>query len=92
VRADRNGIIVDGSARFGVDAVASLRLKAMRRGIQDIEYIVALARRRGWAREQVRHALTGHDGWGDAVDELDRWDLDHLAGLRETLLEMLSGE
>ena len=44
--------------RFGVsEPFPSLRLKAFRRGQQDIEYLMLLARRKGWDREAVTHAL-----------------------------------
>lgn len=51
-RADRNGLIVDGG-RFGVNAVASLRLKALRRGAQDVELLRILQRKMGWNRDQI---------------------------------------
>ena len=34
-----------------------LRLKAFRRGEQDVEYMTLLARQKGWDREAVTHAL-----------------------------------
>lgn len=40
----------------------SLRLKAYRRGQQDIEYLVLLANQPGWGREAVVRAV------GDALD------------------------
>ncbi len=39
--------------------VASLRLKALRRGAQDAEYLRLLAESRGWNREDLREALGG---------------------------------
>src|SRR5207302_4453252 len=40
--------------RFGIAGpLASLRLKALRRGQQDVEYLALLAKRRGWSREQT---------------------------------------
>ena len=36
---------------------ASLRLKAFRRGQQDVEYMMLLARKKGWDRDAVAHAL-----------------------------------
>jgi hypothetical protein len=40
--------------RFGVAGpLASLRLKALRRGQQDVEYMALLARSKGWARSQI---------------------------------------
>jgi hypothetical protein len=36
-----------------------LRLKAFRRGEQDVEYMTLLARKKGWDREAVAHAVAG---------------------------------
>ncbi|MBL8233072.1 MAG: hypothetical protein JNL98_31530 [Bryobacterales bacterium] len=36
-----------------------MRLKAYRRGQQDIEYLVLLAARKGWDREAVTRAVAG---------------------------------
>ena len=45
-------------ARFGLDApLASLRLKALRRSQQDVEYLALLAAKRGWDRAQLAAAL-----------------------------------
>ena len=44
--------------KFGKDEpFASLRLKAYRRGQQDVEYLVALARKPGWNRQMVTEAV-----------------------------------
>lgn len=44
--------------RFGVNGpLASLRLKAFRRGQQDVEYLELLAQKRGWNREQLAAAV-----------------------------------
>jgi hypothetical protein len=44
--------------RFGLNAPFDcLRLKAFRRGEQDVEYMVLLARKKGWDREAVAHAV-----------------------------------
>jgi hypothetical protein len=44
--------------RFGVAGpLASLRLKAFRRGQQDVEYLALLAAKRGWSREQLAAAV-----------------------------------
>jgi hypothetical protein len=45
-------------ARFGLPGpLASLRLKALRRGQLDVEYLVLLAKKRGWSREQTAAAV-----------------------------------
>jgi hypothetical protein len=44
--------------KFGVDEpFPSLRLKAFRRGQQDMEYLLLLARKKGWDREAVTRAI-----------------------------------
>jgi hypothetical protein len=46
--------------KFGKhEPFASLRLKAYRRGQQDIEYLVLLAGKKGWDREAVSRAVAG---------------------------------
>jgi hypothetical protein len=46
--------------KFGLDRPFDcLRLKAFRRGEQDVEYVTLLARKKGWDRDAVAHALTG---------------------------------
>jgi len=46
-------------AKFGSkEPFGSLRLKAFRRGEQDIEYLVLLSQRAGWSRDAVTHAVT----------------------------------
>jgi hypothetical protein len=45
--------------RFGIAGpVASLRLKALRRAQQDVEYLVLLAKAKGWNRDQIAAALS----------------------------------
>lgn len=51
--ADSEGILVDARAKFGTP-VASIRLKAMRRGEQDVEYQRLLMEALGYNREQMR--------------------------------------
>jgi len=51
-RPDKNGLIVPRAV--GERAVASVRVKALRRGAQDCEYLLTLAERRGYNREQLR--------------------------------------
>ena len=44
--------------KFGLDQPFDcLRLKAFRRGEQDVEYMTLLARRKGWDRDAVAHAV-----------------------------------
>lgn len=50
--ANQNGLIVDGK-RFGHNVVCSLRVKALRRGAQDVELLRLLAKKKNWRREQI---------------------------------------
>jgi hypothetical protein len=46
--------------KFGLnEPFASLRLKAFRRGQQDVEYMTLLAHKKGWDRDAVAHAVMG---------------------------------
>jgi len=57
-RAEATALIVPGNRIGHHGPLATLRLKALGRGAQDVELIRALARSRGWSREQTRLALT----------------------------------
>ncbi len=58
-KPDPTALLVPGRV-FGIDGpVASLRLKALRRGQQDAEYLAALAAARGWSRRQTAASLAG---------------------------------
>lgn len=50
---NRNSIVVDARDELGAP-VASLRLKALRRGQQDVEYLKLLMERKGYNEEQLR--------------------------------------
>ncbi|MBM3748570.1 MAG: DUF4091 domain-containing protein [Acidobacteria bacterium] len=57
-RAEPLTVFYPGS-KFGKnEPYASLRLKAFRRGQQDVEYLILLAAREGWDREAVSYAVT----------------------------------
>jgi len=51
-RANQNGLIVNGKS-LGLGPVASFRVFALRRGVQDVEILRLLAEKRGWRREQI---------------------------------------
>ncbi len=56
-RAEPLTVFYPGSKFGRLQPYASIRLKAFRRGEQDIEYLNLLARKAGWDREAVRHAV-----------------------------------
>jgi hypothetical protein len=69
-RAEPLTVFYPGS-KFGVnEPLASLRLKAYRRGQQDIEYLVMLARKRGWDREAVARATEFQEATDGGFDQL----------------------
>ena len=56
-RAEPTALLYPGK-RFNIDGpLASLRLKALRRGEQDVEYLMALAQRFGYDREQIAYVV-----------------------------------
>ena len=59
--------------KFGkTEPFASLRLKAYRRGQQDVEYLVLLASKKGWDREAVSRAIAGAlDLSGDVLQKFE---------------------
>ena len=57
IKAEETALLLPGK-RFGIiGPVASLRLKALRRAQQDVEYLLLLAKTKHWDREQVGAAL-----------------------------------
>ena len=58
-RPEETALLLPGK-RFGIEGpVASLRLKALRRAQQDVEYLTLLAAAKGWDRDQVGAAAAG---------------------------------
>lgn len=56
-RADELTVFYPGT-KFGLrEPFASLRIKGFRRGQQDVEYMMLLARKKGWGREAVERAI-----------------------------------
>lgn len=56
-KPEATAILLPGR-RFGIEGpIASERLKALRRGEQDVEYLRLLQRAKGWTREQVAAAI-----------------------------------
>ena len=56
-RAEQLTVFYVGSKFGRNEPFPSLRLKAFRRGQQDVEYMVMLARKKGWDREAVEKAV-----------------------------------
>src|SRR5437762_1424834 len=56
-RADDTALLLPGNIVGITGPIASLRLKALRRAQQDVEYLILLARARRWDRAQVSAAL-----------------------------------
>lgn len=65
--------------KFGSqEPFASLRLKAYRRGQQDIEYLVMLSKRAGWDREAVSRAASGALDFSGRFSQSDEEDAGRL--------------
>ncbi|MCX6621478.1 MAG: DUF4091 domain-containing protein, partial [Acidobacteria bacterium] len=58
-RADALTVFYVGTKFGSKEPFGSLRLKAFRRGQQDVEYLVLLAQRQGWGRDGVTRAVSG---------------------------------
>ncbi len=56
-RAEELTVFYPGDKFGRVEPFPSLRLKAFRRGEQDIEYLILLANHKGWDREAVADAV-----------------------------------
>jgi hypothetical protein len=56
-RAEPLTVFYPGSKFGKLEPYASMRLKAFRRGQQDVEYLVLLAAKEGWDREAVSRAV-----------------------------------
>lgn len=57
-RAEQLTVFYPGDKIGQLEPLPSLRLKAYRRGQQDVEYLVMLARKKGWDREAVQRAVS----------------------------------
>jgi hypothetical protein len=64
-RAEPLTMFYPGSKFNHVEPLPSLRLKALRRGQQDAEYLALLAQKSGWDRDAVSHVVAeaGETDW-----------------------------
>ncbi len=61
--------------KFGVNRpFGCLRLKAYRRGEQDMEYLAMLSHKKNWDREAVQHAVIGALNLSESVNRKDEGD------------------
>jgi hypothetical protein len=82
--------------RFGLEEpVVSLRVKACRRGQQDVELLAAVARRRGWDRQQVGEVVRKLVGVGGQAlgasggrEEAQPWQVPQPAALERLRLAL----
>ena len=73
--------------------LASIRLKAMRRAQQDMEYINLLSAKKGWGREKVRAALAAYaDDEGSNVLLFNQLSNRELNRLRRALANAITGK
>jgi hypothetical protein len=57
-KGNDNGLIVDGRKRFGLNAIASFRVHAMRSGAQLVELMRLIEQKKGWGRAQLGALVT----------------------------------
>ncbi len=57
-RPDQCALVIDARKQLDVPVVASMRLKALRRGAQDVEYLVALQKATGATLEQLTELVS----------------------------------
>ena len=98
-KADDTSVYYPGAHYAGTDktydgALPGLRMKLLRRGQQDVEYLNLLAHCRGWDRDQVIQALAV---WADAPDTATGPDFSRLspegaAQLREAVAATIEAE
>ncbi len=94
-----NALIVDGRKRFGVNAIASFRVHAMRSGAQLAELLRLLEIKRGWGRMHSRALVSQlipldaqfKQGFADdaAALKFDKVSADGLVRLKNGLLRLL---
>ncbi len=96
-----NALIVDGSKRFGVSAIASFRVFALRQGAQLCELLRLLEAKRGWSRRHsallvsqlIPMETNFRQAFADDAAPLQfggGLDGDQLATLKEGLLKLLT--
>jgi len=92
-----NALLVPGD-RFGLPAVADMRLKALRDGEQLIEYLVLLSHKYGLTREQIKAMvedavqLSGGRRAGASADDADALRFAHIDAWRLSELRRAIGE
>ncbi|HLX63139.1 MAG TPA: hypothetical protein VKX17_17850 [Planctomycetota bacterium] len=94
-----NALIVDGSKRFGVNAIASLRVHAFRQGAQLCELLRLLEIKKGWSRAHSGALVSQiiplgsqfKQGFADDAAPLkfEKLNADDFVRLKEAILKML---
>lgn len=89
-----SGVKYAGTDKVYDGALPGLRMKLLRRGQQDIEYLNLLASRKGWDRDQVIRALSAWADTPDAPDGLTFWKLSEqrAAQLRDAIAATIEAE
>jgi len=96
---DKAGVSGETVAILGCGAIASVRVKALRRGAQDCEYLLTLGRRYGLNREQLRSLVARKVAARAALRQLheddaapvafEALDPDRFAELREGIARLI---
>ncbi len=94
-----NALIVDGRKRFGVNAIASLRVFAFRQGAQLVELLRLLEIKKGWSRAHSGALVSQiiplgaefKQGFADDATPLkfEKLNADDFVRLKEAILRML---
>ncbi len=97
-----NALIVDGSKRFSVNAIASFRIHALRRGAQLAELLLLLEKKKNWTRshsaalvsQKLPLSASFSQAFADDAAPVTFQDVngDAFEKLKEGLLIMLSGK
>jgi len=94
--ADTNALIIDARDATGIDWVVSLRMKALRRGQQNVELMAMLEKEKSYKREQIRHffykfimPIKHSPGYDDNNDNRGQIDTYNMERFRRILLDML---
>ncbi|MBI4681887.1 MAG: hypothetical protein HY757_02155 [Nitrospirae bacterium] len=86
---DRNALIVDAGKGLNIDWVVSLRVKALRRGQQNVELLALLEKKYGYNREQMRDLFYRYFNFVDVNDVDKQINTDKMENFRKILIEML---
>ncbi len=86
---DRNALIVDAGNELDIDWIVSFRVKALRRGQQNVELLALLEKKYGYNREQMRDLFYRYFNFVDGKDVDKQINTNKMENFRKILIEML---